>query len=384
MPGIARPDIHPAKVAGVKEKPLSEVRRGVRRGGRALNGSESSPEVLSRGREAVRRPLKLNLHVGVHKTATTYIQRILKNGRPTLTESGIGYMPLAQFRKVISSRLKKIDPDQFRVESKIGGFFHNQRPSSMERAIISDENLVGSCTALMSHGTPFAKAKQRLTAFRRLFPDAEITLFCSIRSYDAFLASAYCEALRHGTFVTFSEFIDRVDLNRMRWPNAIEKFNRLLEPTRTVLWRYEDFQQHESTIIRELAFGVPLADASGDSKNVSFSRVALEILDQIATQQGPEVASRLVKPIGASLPKADGFGAFDPWSDEEKEDLRSRYEADCAAIDPTFWLVPPVAGAAQRQVRAPAPRTPPLKQRELNGVDSARGRQGHGVRSAAR
>jgi len=287
--------------------------------------------------------MQIHLHVGVHKTATTHMQLRLAKSRSALTAAGVAYMPLEPFRSLFTSRLIKLVPGEFSVDDHAEKFFFDGKRRKIDRLLISDENLVGWCGSMFGSGIPFKGAVSRLEQLRQLFPAANITLFCSIRSYDTFITAAYCEALRNGAkFMKFRRFWDRIDFDRLRWPRVIDGFIGAIQPNQTKIWKYEDFRANSSAILRDLAFGVDVSELAEDAGGrPSFSQVTVELLELIAAFKGGKVASRLIRPIGDGLPKSEGYGQFDPWSNSERKLLTEHYNEDCKSIDPSLWLLAP-------------------------------------------
>jgi hypothetical protein len=274
------------------------------------------------------------------------MQRQLAKNRPALTEAGVAYLPLEPFRSFFTSRLMKLTPGKFDIDDHSDKFFTDGKRRKIERLLISDENLAGWCDSMLSVGVPFKGGVERLERFRQLFPDAQITLFCSIRSYESFLTSAYCEILRHReTFVDFRYFWDRFDFELLRWPSVIDSFVGALKPIQIKLWQYEEFRLNSDKILQDLAFGVALPKLAEDQAHyASFSQLTVELLEFIAAAKGGKIASRVLKAIDDSLPKADGNAPFDPWSNLERSYLADRYKQDCKSIDPSRWLIAPTYG----------------------------------------
>lgn len=291
--------------------------------------------------------MKINIHVGVHKTATTYMQKRLEVARPDLMKSGIDYMPRDPFRKAFTSRLKDIEPGDFRIGDLAAQVFEGVPHGPLDRLILSDENLIGNCARILASGEPFDTGKGRLSRVRALFPDADITLYCCIRSYDSFLASAYCETLRfRRKFLSFDAFVEHLRFEALRWPSVLDRLIKGLRPDRTKIWRYEDFREHSDRILQDMAFGTPVpvvAKTQDKPERESFSQMAIDVLDLIDAQKGPDVAGLLINVIGNKLLKSEGFDGFAPWSDEKRKSLGKAYEEDCAALDSALWLVPPKA-----------------------------------------
>lgn len=294
--------------------------------------------------------MRINVHVGVHKTATTFVQGVLRHNLDALAESGVGYLPMGRVRQWLTRPLMTVDPRGFDIESHLDRFFPAGVPSRVTGIVISDENLVGDCTSFVRTGRLYERLEQRLSRLRLLLAGHELSLFCAVRGYDSFPVSAYSEGMRHGGFVPFSEFESRVDWSTLRWPLVVARMEQALRPARTRVWRLEDFRAHADHVVSDLAFGEPvrLRVDSARSERQSFSQLAVDTLHLVAESQGAEVASALVRPVADALPKSQDRPAFAPWAPEHVSRLRARYAEDCRAVPADRWVVPPAlsGGAA--------------------------------------
>ncbi len=272
--------------------------------------------------------MKINLHLGAHKTATTYIQSRLAANRAALNAAGIGFCPLLELRRSFTRHLLTLSPKSFRIESMADSFFASGKPDSIRGLIISDENLLGG---FLKSGELYGGAPDRLRRLRALLAGHEVTLFFAIRSYDSSIASAYCESLRHTTtFEPFESLKRQIDIERFRWPLAFARIMDALQPQAAVAWRYEDFRGNDDSVLRKLAFDAAgTLGRPGRNARPSFSGTAIDILKIIAEKHGNEIAGRLMPAIGRRLRKARDNDGFDPWSELERVRLRQLYEADC-------------------------------------------------------
>lgn len=299
--------------------------------------------------------MKLHVHLGVHKTATTYLQGLMAKNLQQLNAAGVGAMPLSQFRAFFTRNFMDFPAGEFRIENELQRFFEDGVPSSVRGLILSDENLIGLCNGLIAFGKPYQSLNARLTQLRSLLQGHSITLYISIRSYDYFTSSAYCEAMRHADhFLTFKSFRAKFDVEALRWPAMIERFAKVLKPAEIKLWRFEDFPGNAETIFRDLAFGIDAADLSVGTRaeRPSFSEAAVAALEVVSSKLGPKVAIGLVNAITDRLPKGSGEGeypAFDPWSEEEHRNLSALYAEDCAKIPARYWLIPPGGAVAEKK-----------------------------------
>jgi hypothetical protein len=290
--------------------------------------------------------MKIHIHVGVHKTATTYIQNMFHANRAVLNEAGIGYLSLWELRSFLTEKLMSFTPQNFRIEDHLPRFFNNNVPGQIRGLLISEENFIGHCGGLVNSGEPFANAGGRLAQLRKLLPGHDITMFCALRDYHTFLSSAYCEGIRNKQkFVTFETFRSRLRWDKMNWPELLAKFEQNLRPTKTILWRYEDFRKHSKEILNALCFdaGLTLAPPTGaDAEYPSFSQTTIDTLEVLAKNLEPEIANALINSIGKTFPKGDSFKAFEPWGKNEIALMQRLYREDCQMIDQDKFLIAPV------------------------------------------
>ncbi|MGQ0483934.1 MAG: hypothetical protein ACT4SY_01065 [Hyphomicrobiales bacterium] len=288
--------------------------------------------------------MKIHLHVGVHKTASTLIQKVFAANRTMLNLSGIGFMPMTAFRKSITSRLYSLSGENFSLAGLLPDFFPDARPDVPKGIIVSDESLIGNCRSIVHSGKPYVSGAARLAVLHELLAEHEVSLFVSLREYGSFISAAYCETLRHhGEFVRFDKVRRNLDKTAFCWPALLESFRESLKPAEIKIWRFESFFENSDAVMRAMAFqlgGVFDGDSLNAVTRPSFSHAAVEALQLIADRIGPDAANRLVMPITRNLPKGKDYPAFDPWTEEERSMWREKYERDCRQIPNSYWLLP--------------------------------------------
>ena len=176
------------------------------------------------------------------------------------------------------------------------------------------------------------------------------------RSFDRFLASAYCEGLLSlNRFVPFTEFRKRLDsAEPVSWLALLDTISAALRPTSVHVWRYEDLEGHVDEVLRRAAFDVPIRSARILAlERASYSQVAMAFLEHANRVFGPERTAELFDGLEAIAPKGAGFAPFRPWGEAEARELAARYAAEVARIPESMWLLTPgVASPAAGQVGA--------------------------------
>lgn len=154
------------------------------------------------------------LHLGVHKTATTYLQSRLQNSIEILKENGIGHIPLVSLRRAVTTRL---DDEQFSTQQLLDLF---QPYLSCERLILSDENLIGG-TFKPNSELIYEDAGRRLKKLLSLLGEFHVELFITLRNYPDYFVSRYTESLRHYRFFSFEQYYKSVDFESVTWLDVI-------------------------------------------------------------------------------------------------------------------------------------------------------------------
>lgn len=266
------------------------------------------------------------LHLGAHKTATTYVQNALELSRDRLADLDVGYVPLTELRSTVTELL---------------GFGRRGAPAAVDRLlekyrdcrrlILSDENIIGG---LKPTRTGFyAKRGRRVSKLLNASGSHKFQIFFAVRSYDKFLSAMYCEYIRHHPFVTAQSYLGGFNPGTFNWPRIIETLIALVGAKNVVIWRFEDFHR-----IQDKVFGA-LIDGPGDlvrkpSERIreSLSTKAVESLACLnPTHDLREIRARARAAAAAhpTAPDNPTFYAFDPSRGNE---LQSRYEQDVVRL----------------------------------------------------
>jgi hypothetical protein len=251
-------------------------------------------------------------------------------------------MPLWKFRSAIGRDFMQKSQPGFDIRSYLKDFYPEAEPSEAKLLIISDENLIGNCGEFVRSGELLPRASKRLKHFRSLLDGHEITMFCGVRSYETFIASAYCEGLKTSQkYLSFPEFLGRIKWSTVNWPLLLMKAKNSLSPEKLIVWKYESFNHQSRDLLRELTCNIVDLneyDREALSNYCSYSQTAIDVLEASAATVGVETTSKIIRAVGDTLKKADGFPAFDPWDETRKRNLIDRYQTDCASIPSSHWF----------------------------------------------
>jgi hypothetical protein len=279
------------------------------------------------------------LHIGAHKTATTYMQKMLAINIDQLNALGIHYDPLEVLRRNFSGVLQDPDNgDPAFIEAL-------KRKIKTQDVIISEENLAGMPGDIVRSGVYYAHTRKRLKHTIEILDVTSPEIFMALREYSGFTVSMYCEYLRHREFMPFAEYLEIYRNSKFSWINVVADVVAAGPAGRIRLWDFGKFRAAEKEVFSAmLGRDVGFLQAPEGPVRESFSETtirALELLSGIMTHR--ELKS-LVGPISRAVPKGDAHKAFNPLPQDVVAEMKEQYRQDLQAIKARFPAVEFIGG----------------------------------------
>lgn len=268
------------------------------------------------------------LHLGVHKTATTYIQSRFYNSREILKENGISYIPLSELRNLVTA---KINQDSF----SSGNIFESIQPYlNCERLLISDENILGG-TNQPKNNKIYSNTKERIKKLLDAFDGLEIEIFITLRSYVPYFISRYAESLRHFPFMDFKNYYRDVDFGSISW---LEVIDALKEPglKKITVTDFNELFYNEQAYLELLTGKKGLALESADDnpsiRRAKFSRQGYEVVKHYARHYAPGSTKKIMRIIDTTHQEVP-VTPFMPFSTERQKKMDERFASELSILD---------------------------------------------------
>lgn len=304
------------------------------------------------------------LHGGFHKTASTYLQRILHRNQGFLDKRGVHYVHHRTMRKqftvpcqensYLHLNIKRNDViEDAELRKLTSAFFKPIKERNPSRLILSDENLAGHCGHCAKRGTlyRFRDAFMSVTAREIPFPVREVHL--AVRNYADFYAAAYVEYIRSlraisPTVIFPNVMVDRVMNNLLGWNGVIARVEHYFPEAQIYVWKFEDFRNDPNMtgqILRNLVgddidiskFKTP----KDPKKRPSASNRAMMEIQKLILSEGIPGAVEKIRSIQERFPRSRENAGFDPWTEWERKHLTNLYEGDIQRLEksPSVRLV---------------------------------------------
>ncbi|MGY6534891.1 MAG: hypothetical protein ACXIVG_06050 [Pararhodobacter sp.] len=199
--------------------------------------------------------MKIILHVGAHKTASTHLQLALERSRDDLASHGIVLLLPEALRR---HGLRLGDFLSIQPEDRSHGTAIRQAIAQVSRGVecllISEENILGNAhqPAMIRQARLYPDAQSRLARLRTVLPDAPVTLAMGMRNPADFLVSAYSQRLMSGRLEPFEAFRAGLNPASLSWFDLVCRLRAALPNADSVLWTQEDYPRNAPAVLSAL------------------------------------------------------------------------------------------------------------------------------------
>jgi hypothetical protein len=274
---------------------------------------------------------RMILHIGAHKTATSYMQKKFALNVDLLNRRNIHYDPLDVFRKEFTHLLNENVTRESEWIRELRG------TGRAMNILVSEENVMGVPGDIVREGDYYIRARQRLTRACQLLGNDQPEIYLSLRDYAGFTVSMYSEYIRHREFIGFDDYLKIYTASGFSWVRVIEDIFAAVPGAKLTLWDFSGFRKLEKEVFQAmLGFDPDILQNPVGPVRESFSEVAVRAFGALSTSLSHAEMKKLINPIARNLPKGPDYPAFDPHTPEAKEKMKAQFKADLATIAAKF------------------------------------------------
>lgn len=282
--------------------------------------------------------MSLFIHLGVHKTATTHLQKSVKRIEPELLKKDFMFLGPDEMRRQPLSVVNLLNHVATRDQSKRVRSVRRILRGLVETysdCLVSEELLLGGLNPryfLGEKGRVYTMAEMRMKNLLYLFDTTNVTLFLALRSPASFLTSVFGESLRYGGPLTPGEYFGNFELTALRWSDLVTRIMRS-GAQRMVCWRFEDLADVRHAVLTRM-LGEEFAPMIPDLQPIRPGLTQMAYDKIIANAVGlPLIEQRkLVNETMRQFPKAAGAEPLSIFDDELRQKYDQNYAEDCARV----------------------------------------------------
>lgn len=295
------------------------------------------------------------LHLGAHRTGTTTFQHFVRGHLQTLDENGIGFWGPGRTRKsVFPGMFHNIPPRApRRAEGRVRMLTAKAEARGITKLLVSDENMLGTCTYGFRHAALYPAAGERLARLAAAFGGRVSRVVLSIRAQDLWWASASALTAARGHRIHEPAKYARIAQGARTWRDVITDLACAVPDAEIRIMPFETFAGRPERMLQE-AVDLRLP---GNVQMLWLNRsLPLNDLRGVLAEQGGDPTL---------LPR--GQGRWQPFSPVQAATLREQYSDDL------HWLTAGADGLAiltEDETRKRAgPSLPPAQKTEGQGYE---------------
>ena len=275
--------------------------------------------------------IKIIIHAGAHKTASTHLQnRVLENEK-RVVKSGCSYLGPEKIRDQFGTLWRALGrsdtPDE--QERKLAALAAGQ-----PRLVISEENIIGGFKDLMNgpnRAILYPKAVERLARLAQLVAPNPLHIAMAVREPSSYYVSVYNQLLLSGRFQTWERFSKGLDPTAVKWSDILRPIAEIPGVAAVSIWRYEDYHRLLPQILNTL-LGQPRPDIPLHMEKRMHEGLSERAVQACCTWHAAGHGGRLGAVAREDFPVSDAYPKFSPWPEALMRESRAAYGRDIEAL----------------------------------------------------
>ncbi len=284
---------------------------------------------------------KIILHVGAHKTATTYLQARLSKSANPLRQMQVGYVDLLTFREaqVVAGGLRRSEPRYAILSHRLlrralSELIQHQISFGARRILLSDENILGHLSDLSTNQRFYPNAAARVRAMTDALRDWDVEIALSVRDYATFLPSSWGHMVLRDGYQAFDPRMADPLLNDGRgWADLVQGIRDAVPDVPLNVWAYEDFSHAEPAIL-DMLLGTGVSSVLEPihwQALVGLSAAAIEQIERLI-EPGIPLSVPRIHDIARQFCKSKGYRRYQPFPADIVSSLSARYSSELTRI----------------------------------------------------
>ena len=275
--------------------------------------------------------IKIIIHAGAHKTASTHLQNRLLENEKRVVKSGCSYLGPEKIRDQFGTLWRALGrsdtPDE--QERKLAALAAGQ-----PRLVISEENIIGGFKDLMNgpnRAILYPKAVERLARLAQLVAPNPLHIAMAVREPSSYYVSVYNQLLLSGRFQTWERFSKGLDPTAVKWSDILRPIAEIPGVAAVSIWRYEDYHRLLPQILNTL-LGQPRPDIPLHMEKRMHEGLSERAVQACCTWHAAGYGGRLGAVAREDFPVSDAYPKFSPWSEALMRESRAAYGRDIEAL----------------------------------------------------
>ena len=275
--------------------------------------------------------IKITIHAGAHKTATTHLQNRLLENENLFAKGGCSYLGPEKIREEFGTLWKALGRKEKNQQQKRK---LADLAAGQPRLLISEENIIGGFKDLMNGPNRemiYPKAIERLTRLAQLVAPNPLHIAMAVREPCSYYVSVYNQLLMSGRFQTWERFSKGLDPTAVKWSDILRPMTKIPGVAQVSIWRYEDYHRVFPQVLDRL-IGQPRPEIPSLLEKRLHAGLSERAVNACCTWHAAGYGGRLGAVAREDFPISDAYPKFAPWPEELVRESQAAYGQDIDAL----------------------------------------------------
>ena len=280
--------------------------------------------------------MQIALHLGAHKTASTFIQNVLARNAATLRGEGVGIVPHAELRRNVTAKLGRVgDKRRDAKRHDAERFLETVLAQPVRRLILSEENLIGSPHRLEADRALYTAIPRKLCELAPVLAGHDVTVFLSVRALAQFVSAILVECFRTGQYppaIPDRYLEDWLDGTR-NWVDVVADIRNVFPAAPILVWNHGDFFRNQQAVFERMTGVAGLTlDVEGLPRRPTPTGRAIEDFLSLEPKADKHARIKALTEASRRHPRSPDLPVFRLGDDAQAHAFRQRFLADLDAI----------------------------------------------------
>jgi hypothetical protein len=218
---------------------------------------------------------RIFLHLGAHKTATTFLQANIISNSALLKKMNWRFLKLHRERRDVADEIRRVwmeGTTSISSRQIVDTFFAEVRDET-RNVFLSCEILLGGMD-LRATGRLYPEALRLSQHLKDYLIGEDISVGYCIRNYADYAESSYNFLVTLGAAYEFDNYIETITSDSMSWLPVLESLTSIFGKDKLHIWEYETFSLDPASALLKIlqAAGIDAAEfkVDLDKKNLSY------------------------------------------------------------------------------------------------------------------
>lgn len=223
--------------------------------------------------------MRILIHIGVHKTATTLLQKSLQQNRKKLVDNSVSVV-VRDTHKLLKNQLRLFLNNKSNIaetQKVIKNFISAEKEKGIGTIVISDENLLDAPPSRYFEKKQklefYPNAKRNVKKLKKLFKSHELVWLLYTRKQHSLIPSLYKDGLKYFRYSsTLTSFLNGLDKKMFRFDILIQKLAETVKGDRVIIKNFESIENGTEKYIKDFfACFIKLQDFSIPVQKINVS-----------------------------------------------------------------------------------------------------------------